>query len=316
MSWDHIASHFIFAHLRQPLLWFSGGQDCGALTIVRMRKQIWRALSLSSKATKQGQRWDGHLGPHCATPLSTTGLGPVVLPELREQVFLGLKSHYTQRSIERKVRPGQCSPWHSPVLPRPRWTRAGAGRMAQLLGCPPSGSFTSWPPGLPSRSFCCLRAFGHPAAQNILLSDTWTEKAVAPHSSTLAWNVPWTEEPGGLQSVGRKESDTTEWLSFHFSLSCIGEGNGSPLQCSCLENPRDGGAWWAAICGVTQSRTRLKWLSSSSSRRYLEDSPSHSVVLCSKYHFITEFHLRKCRWYCGEESACQCRRCRRLGFDP
>ena len=57
----------------------------------------------------------------------------------------------------------------------------------------------------------------------------------------------------------------TEWLHFHFSLSCSGEGNGTPLQCSCLENPRDGGAWWAAISGVAQSRTRLKWLSSSSS---------------------------------------------------
>ena len=57
----------------------------------------------------------------------------------------------------------------------------------------------------------------------------------------------------------------TERLPFHFSLSCIGEGNGNPLQCSCLENPRDRGAWWAADCGVTQSRTRLKWLSGSSS---------------------------------------------------
>ena len=64
---------------------------------------------------------------------------------------------------------------------------------------------------------------------------------------------------------GRKELDTTERLPFHFSLSCIGEGNGNPLQCSCLGNPRDGGSWWAAVCGVTQSRTRLKWLSSSSS---------------------------------------------------
>ena len=70
----------------------------------------------------------------------------------------------------------------------------------------------------------------------------------------------------GCSPWGREESDTTEWLHFHFSLSCIGEGNGNPLQCSCLENPRDGGAWWAAICGVTQSRTRLKRLSSSSSR--------------------------------------------------
>ena len=64
---------------------------------------------------------------------------------------------------------------------------------------------------------------------------------------------------------GREESDTTERLPFHFSFSCIGEGNGSPLHCSCLESPRDGGAWWAAVYGVTQSRTRLKWLGSSSS---------------------------------------------------
>ena len=65
----------------------------------------------------------------------------------------------------------------------------------------------------------------------------------------------------GCSPWGRKELDTTERL-FHFSLSCIGEGNGNPLQCSCLENPRDGGAWWAAVYGVAQSRTRLKWLSS------------------------------------------------------
>ena len=67
----------------------------------------------------------------------------------------------------------------------------------------------------------------------------------------------------GCRPWGREESDTTEWLHFHFSLSCIGEGNGNPLQCSCLENPRDRGAWWAAIYGVTQSQTRLKRLSSS-----------------------------------------------------
>ena len=68
----------------------------------------------------------------------------------------------------------------------------------------------------------------------------------------------------GYRPWGHQESDTTERLPFHFSLSCIGEGNGNPLQCSCLENPRDGGAWWAAVYGVTQSQTRLKWLSSSS----------------------------------------------------
>ena len=73
----------------------------------------------------------------------------------------------------------------------------------------------------------------------------------------------------GCSPWGRKESDMTERLHFHFSLSCIGEGNGNPLQCSCLENPRDGGAWWAAIYGVSQSRTQLKRLSSSSSSMYI-----------------------------------------------
>ena len=66
----------------------------------------------------------------------------------------------------------------------------------------------------------------------------------------------------GCSPWGHEELDTTEWLPFHFSLSCIGEGNGNPLQCSCLENTRDGGACWAAVYGVTQSWTRLKWLSS------------------------------------------------------
>ena len=68
----------------------------------------------------------------------------------------------------------------------------------------------------------------------------------------------------GCSPWGREESETTEWLHFPFSLSCIGEGNDNPLQCSCLENPRDGGAWWAAVYGVTQSRKRLMRLSSSS----------------------------------------------------
>jgi len=69
----------------------------------------------------------------------------------------------------------------------------------------------------------------------------------------------------GCSPWGREELDATERLHFHFSLSCIGEGNGNPFQCSCLENPRDRGAWWAAVYGVAQSRTRLKRLSSSSS---------------------------------------------------
>ena len=71
----------------------------------------------------------------------------------------------------------------------------------------------------------------------------------------------------GCSPWGREESDTTERLHFHFSLSHIGEGNGNPLQCSCLENRRDGRTWWAAVSGVTQSQTRLKPLSSSGSMR-------------------------------------------------
>ena len=82
----------------------------------------------------------------------------------------------------------------------------------------------------------------------------------APHSSTLAWTIPWAEESMGSLRVGHDER-----LHLHFSLSCIGKGNGNPLQRSCLENPRDGGAWWAAISGVAQSWTRLKRLSRSSS---------------------------------------------------
>ena len=137
------------------------------------------------------------------------------------------------------------------------------------------------------------------------------EKAMAPHSSTLAWKIPWTEEPGRLKSMGslrvghdwatslslftfmhwrrkwhptpvllpgeshgwrslvgcspwgHKESDTPEWLIW--SDTSNGEDNGNPLQCSCLKNPRDGGAWWAAVYGVAQSRTRLKRCSSSRS---------------------------------------------------
>ena len=85
---------------------------------------------------------------------------------------------------------------------------------------------------------------------------------MAPHSSILAWKIPWTEEPGRLQSMGSLRVGH-DWATL-LSLSCIGEGNSNPAQCSCLENPRDGGAWWAALSGVAQSQTRLKWLRSSS----------------------------------------------------
>ena len=80
----------------------------------------------------------------------------------------------------------------------------------------------------------------------------------------------------GCSPWGRWGSDTTERLHFHFSLSCIGEGNGNPLQCSCLENPRDWGAWWAAVYGVAQSQTWLKWLSSSSSSPKISAGRKHA----------------------------------------
>ena len=96
----------------------------------------------------------------------------------------------------------------------------------------------------------------------------------------------------GYSSWGREELDTTERLNFHFSLSCIGEGNGNPFQCSCLENPRDGGAWWAAVYGVAQSRPRLKRLSSSSSPLVsacpwlLEPFPKLDFPFCSEFILV------------------------------
>ena len=91
----------------------------------------------------------------------------------------------------------------------------------------------------------------------------------------------------GCSPWGHEESDRTQRLPFHFSLSCIGEGNGNPLQCSCLENPKDGGAWWAAVNGVAQSQTRLKWLSSSS---------SSSILLNSSTRWVSD-------WVTGRKSA-------------
>ena len=88
---------------------------------------------------------------------------------------------------------------------------------------------------------------------------------MAAHSSTLAWKIPWTEESGRMQSM-RLLRVGQAWAT-SLSLPCIGEGNGNPLQCSCLENPRDRGACWAAVYGVAQSWTRLNQLSSSSSSR-------------------------------------------------
>ena len=123
---------------------------------------------------------------------------------------------------------------------------------------------------VPERKFFCTTAyftwwwlgeeFGRPV---VPASSLPLEKEMATHSSTLAWKIPWMEEPGRLQTMELRRVGPTERLHFHLSLSCIGEGNGNPLQCSCLENPRDGGAWWAAVYGVAQSWTQLKRLSSS-----------------------------------------------------
>ena len=105
----------------------------------------------------------------------------------------------------------------------------------------------------------------HAYTQFINIVNVFSREGNGTHSSTLAWKILWTEEPGRQQSMGSLRVGHNWATSLHFSLSCIGEGNSNPLQCSCLENPRDGGPWWAAIYGVAQSQTRLKWLSSSSS---------------------------------------------------
>ena len=112
---------------------------------------------------------------------------------------------------------------------------------------------------------------------------------MAPHSSTLAWKIPQMEEPGGLQSMGSLRVGH-DWAT---SLSCMGEGNDNPLQCSCLENARDGGAWWAAIYGVAQSQTWLKRLSSS--RDYhtkwnkSEKDKYHVISLICGNSYITQW---------------------------
>ena len=115
------------------------------------------------------------------------------------------------------------------------------------------------------------------------------EKAMAPHSSTLAWRIPWTEEPGGLQSMGSLRV-RHDWVTL-LSLSCIGEGNGNPLHF--LPGESQGrGSLVAAVYGVAQSRTRLKWLSSSS-------SSSHHWR--NNGQFVTEARLDK--WYPGKMPA-------------
>ena len=130
----------------------------------------------------------------------------------------------------------------------------GIWNLSSLTRGPPlrweRGILTTGPPGK-SLNLCCFRPLNR--------RRQWHPTPVLLPGKSHGWR-----SLVGCSPWGREESDATERLPFHFSFSCIGEGNGNPLQCSCLENPRDKGAWWAAIYGVAQSQTRLKWLSSSS----------------------------------------------------
>ena len=133
------------------------------------------------------------------------------------------------------------------------------------------------------------------------------EKEMATQSSTLAWKIPWTEEPRRLQSMGSLSVEHDWVTSLHFSLSCIGEGNGNPLQCSCLENPRDRGAWWAAVCGVAQSRTQLKRLSSSSSSWKIPLLPSALRAAGNlRGIFSCTFYTMENPWSCFVYEATEC----------
>ena len=125
-------------------------------------------------------------------------------------------------------------------------------------------------------------------AGSLPLSHQGMEKAMAPHSSTLAWKIPWTEERGRLQSMGSLGvgHDWVTSLSLFTLMDWRRKWQCSchflkELQCSCLENPREGGAWWAAVYGVTQTRTRLKRLSSSSIKEAL--MLSHRIALVTIY---------------------------------
>ena len=106
----------------------------------------------------------------------------------------------------------------------------------------------------------------------------------------------------GCSPWGRWGSDTTEWLHFHFSLSYIGEGNGNPLQCSCLENPRDRGAWWAAVYGVAQNRTWLKWLSRSSRTNF--NTIQRKTTESSLYNEYAKMSNTQSKHMSGETRKC------------
>ena len=147
-----------------------------------------------------------------------------------------------------------------------------------------------------SWSDCIPHERNHTKEKNVWNKDHGGASNRLANYSQLSWRRQWQPTPvllpgkshgqrslEGYSPWGREELDTTEWLLSHFSLSCIGEGNGNPFLCSCLENPRDGGAWWPAVYGVAQSRTRLNRLSSSSSSKGIEIIES---VLLSLWTYV------------------------------
>ena len=121
---------------------------------------------------------------------------------------------------------------------------------------------------------------------------------------TLLWRRQWQPTPVflpgkshgrrslvGCSPWGLEESDTTEWLHFYFSLSCIGDGNGNPLQCSCLENPRDGGAWWAAICEVAQSRHNWSDLAAAAAAYFIEVQLTYNVSSAQQKDLVIYIYI-------------------------
>ena len=146
-----------------------------------------------------------------------------------------------------QVRGGKDQPWTGEM-----WLAADLGKPRNTVVKSKTWKWKPWS----EEMFCTLVVVFH-------LRRRWHPTPVLLPGKSHGWR-----SLVGCSPWGHKESDTTEQLHFHFSLSCIGEGNGNPLQCSCLENPRDGVAWWAAIYGVTQSQTWLMQLSSSSSSIY------------------------------------------------
>ena len=125
-----------------------------------------------------------------------------------------------------------------------------------------------------------------------------TEKEMAPHSRTLAWKIPWMKKPGGLQSMGSLRVGHDWATSLSLFTFTHWRRKWQPLQCSCLENPRDGGAWWAAVCGVAQSRTRLKRLSSSSGTGRQAQYPVYMIVL-NLNNSVKWFHCHP--WFSAKE---------------